>query len=99
MTFVQFLDYASGPGVNFVVGILLSFLIEYVPRYCYLPPKHKRLVFCGLCFLIPVLAAMFKGLCGYVDFTWDPVVWNAIVAGAAAISAGTIAHTPKLKSE
>ncbi len=97
MTFEQFLSWLSTPsGIAIAVGVLLSWLIDYLPRYGYLSPKEKRLVYLGLCLLIPLLAATLRGLAGYASWTFDPLYWQALTAGATAFGAGTLAHTAKL---
>ena len=96
MGFSEFLSWASGPGVAAIVALLLSWLIEYWPRYKLLEPKLKRLVFGALCFIVPVIGALLRAATGQVTLTFDPLIWQALVAGAAAFGAGTALHTPKL---
>jgi hypothetical protein len=98
VTYAQFLSYASGPGVAVIVALVISILVEYVPPYGKLSPKPKRLVFAGLCLIVPVVAALLRAVGGYVPFTFDPLIWNALVSGAAALGVGTLAHTGKLPS-
>ncbi len=96
MGFSEFLAWASGPGVAAIVALLLSWLIEYVPRYELLEPKVKRLVFAGLCFVVPVLGALLRVAVGHASLSFDPLIWQALVAGAAAFGAGTALHTQHL---
>lgn len=96
MGFSEFLSWASGPGVAAVVALLLSWLIEYVPRYVEMEPKHKRLVFGALCFVVPTVGALLRAAVGHVALTFDPLLWQALVAGAAAFGAGTALHTREL---
>ncbi len=99
MSWSEFLQWASSPGINVIVGALLSVLIEYAPKYNDLEPKWKRLVFFGLSMVVPVGATALAvatgewGTWGDFQGTW----WPAIVAGATAGAAGTVAHTRKVK--
>lgn len=96
-TFDAWLKALSGPLVSAAVGVLLSILVEYWPAYDTLHPKWKRLVFFGLCLIVPVLAACLRGILGYVAWSFDPLIWHAIWFGVAAGGIGTLAHTPRLK--
>ena len=96
MGFSEFLSWASGPGVAAIVPLLLSWLIEYVPRYCDMEPKHKRLVFAALCFVVPTVGALLRAAVGHATLCFDPLVWDALVAGAAAFGVGTALHTREL---
>lgn len=92
--FVAFL--MTSDGVNIVVGVLLSFLVELWPGYESLEPPYKRLAFGGLCLIIPILGGISScasGLGVWGDFAglW----WPAIVAGWSAFFAGQIAHLRK----
>jgi len=99
MSWTKFLEWASGPGVSAIVAVLLSIAVEYWPWYGRLNPKPKRLVFAGFCLVVPLLAAGLRVVSGHVGLSWDPLLWNAVVAAAAAIGAGTMAHTPRLKAK
>jgi len=97
MTFAQFLEWASGPGVSVIVAVLLSIAVEYWRWYGRLQPKPKRLLFAGLSLVVPVTAALVRAAVGHAPLSFDPLVWDALVAGVAALGAGTLAHTPRLK--
>ena len=97
MSWADFLGYLMGPGISAVVGVALSFLIELWPGYENLPARWKRLVFFGLCMVIPVLAgvaACASGLAAWGDFAghW----WPILVAAWAAFFSGSMAHVRKL---
>lgn len=102
MTWESFLRFISGPGIAIVAGILLSFALEYVPRFAYwyqpLAPKAKRLVYSALCFVVPVLGAILLGFGGYEPWSWDPLIWRALVGGSAAAGLGTLTATRLLSS-
>ena len=98
MEWGEFLIAMAGPGVNGAVGIVLSVLVEYWPWYAGLEAKMSRLIFAALCFAIPIcatVAAIATGEFG-VWADWAGTWWPAIVAGATAAFAGTLAHTRKL---
>ena len=97
MTFADFLSWLSTPsGIAIAAGVVLSWLADAVPRYTYLSPKQKRLVFLAACLLLPLLAATLRGAAGYAAWTLDPLYWQALTAGATAFGAGTLAHTTQL---
>ena len=87
------------PGVlGTVVGVLLSFAVDYFPEYDKLNAKAKRLVFFGLCLAISAGAGALIPLLQGQALHWDPIVANAIVASLAAMGGGTLAHTRELPS-
>ena len=87
------------PGVlGAVVGVLLSFAVDYFPSYDTLSAKAKRLVFFGLCLAISAGAGALIPLLQGQALHWDPIVANAIVASLAAMGGGTLAHTRELPS-
>ncbi len=96
--FGQFLELLSGPLISAAVGVVLSFVIEWFPTYNDLPSRAKRLLYFGLCLLIPVAAACLRAALGYVPWSFDPLIWNAIVAGVTAGGAGTLVHARKLSA-
>jgi len=98
MSWTQFLVWASGPGVAAIVAALLSIAVEYWPWYGRLQPKPKRLMFAGFCLVVPSLASLLRVVSGHVALSFDPLMWDALVAGVAALGAGTLAHTPRLKT-
>ncbi|HUX76866.1 MAG TPA: hypothetical protein VMY40_09525 [Anaerolineae bacterium] len=98
MTWTVFLRWASGPGVSAIVAALLSVAVEYWPWYGRLTPKPKRVLYAGFCLVVPIVAALLQVVSGHVALSFDPLVWDALVAGAAAIGVGTLAHTPRLKT-
>ena len=78
-------------------GIALSYIVEWWKGYANLSAQIKRLVFLGICLVIPIAAAGVGILsCGqsaaFVE-TW----WPAIVAGLTVFGGGTVVHTRKLK--
>ncbi len=95
-TFDSALILASGPAAAVIVGVLLSWVVELNPRYEEFAPKVKRLVFAALCLAVPLLAAALRGALGYVEWSFDPLFWHALWAGAAAIGVGTVVHVRKL---
>ena len=97
MEWAEFLEYLQGPGISVVVGVLLSFVVEYWPRYQSYDAKGKRLIFAALSFVVPLMGAVASaasGFAAWVDFSghW----WPALVAGAAAFFGGQVAHVRKL---
>ena len=98
MEWGEFLKSMSGAGVNAAAGFLLSYAVEDFPSYELMDAKYKRLVFIAAAFLIPIsatVAAIVTGEFGAWS-DWAGTWWPAIVAGATAAFAGTLAHTRKL---
>jgi fatty acid desaturase len=97
MGWSQFLEYVQGPGISVVVGVLLSFVVEYWPKYQTLEAKWKRLVFMGLSFVVPLAGAVASSASGFAAWgDWATHWWPALVAGAAAFFGGQVAHVRKL---
>ena len=85
------------PGVlGAVVGILLSYVVDWIPGYGKVNAKAKRLMFFGVCLVISAGAGVLIPLIQGHPLAWDPIVGNAIVASLAAMSGGTLAHTREL---
>lgn len=97
MTFCDFvLGLQTSSILHGAAGVALSYVIEWWKGYANLSAQVKRLVFLGLCLVIPLAAAGVGVLsCGqsaaFVE-TW----WPASVAGLTVFSSGTLAHTGKL---
>ena len=99
MSWGDFLVNLRGPGINIAVGILVYVLVEYWTGFEALAPKAKRLVVLALCMVIPLLATLASVVSlGTPIADWPNTWWPAIVAGAAAFSASTVAHTRDLPS-
>lgn len=100
MEFSEFLSYAAGPGVNAVVGFVLSFLVGMWPAYKDQSARMKRYAFMiPLCFLVPVVATALGVFTQDWPGQWDPTWWNAVVAGFTAAFAGTLTHGRTLSAQ
>jgi hypothetical protein len=88
---VGFLRTLAGPGLNAVVGAVLSLILEFWPAYGATSPRVKRFVAMGLCLVLPVVAtvALAMGL-GSVPTADD--VFLALQAGFTAFFAGQGVH-------
>jgi len=95
MTLQEFLLGLQGPGLAAAVGVALSFLIDAWKGYADLSSVAKRLVFAGLCVVIPALAMLAGIGLGFQEFSME-LVWSVLVAACAAMSTGTLTHTRKL---
>jgi len=93
MTFIEFLQWLVGPGVEVVAGYLLSLLAENVEWYQNLESKAKRLVFAAVCFGAPLAGAAIGAALGYFPMEFETTFWNAIQAGAVVFFAGQLSHT------
>jgi hypothetical protein len=92
MTFKQALDYAQGPGVAVIVGVIISLLVELWPAFCALDPKRKRLAVGGLSLAVPLVACLLACLMAYQPWAFETSWWPALVSGGAAFGAATLAH-------
>ena len=95
-TFDRALTMAAGSAVAVIVGLLLSWAVEWFPQYEKLAPRVKRVTFLGLCLIVPVLAVTLRGLLGYAQWSFDPLYWHALWNGFAAYVVGNLAHIRKL---
>jgi len=99
MTYGEFLSYAAGPGVSVVVGVLLSLVMEWErvkEKYDQLSPATKRVIFYGLCFVVPLGATVLGVATEGWDSSWPGVWWTALSSGFVASGIGTLAHARKL---
>jgi len=98
MSWSEFLKWAASPGINAIVGAVLSFVVEYLPSYGSLDAKWKRLVFFALSMLVPLAATALAVATGEWGAwgDWATTWWPAIVAGFAAGSIGTLVHTRRI---
>jgi hypothetical protein len=95
MTRIEFLQYASGPGVNAVVGFVLAFFLELAPGFDGVAPRQKRLLTMGLSFVVPLLAMV--GLYGLAPSTDQ--VWAALAAGFTAFFGSQAGHAAMLPAD
>jgi len=83
--------------IGLIVGALVSFLAEYIPKWDELDPKLKRIIVLLLCMAIPFLGLWLRvQICGLVQVTWDDIAL-AVAAGWAAFTGSQLAHTPRLR--
>jgi len=88
--------YLQSEGIGVAVGILLSYIVEWWPKYGTLEPKVKRLIFAGLCLLVPAIGVTLGIVSGFQEPVWATTFWPALCAAAVAFGAGTAMHTRKL---
>ena len=96
MSWMEFLGWLQSEGINAVVGLFLSWVVEYWPKFGELEAKYQRLVFLALCFVVPLVGVGLSIAWGYQLPSWEETFWPAILAGGLAFGAGTVAHTRKL---
>ena len=82
--------------IGVAYGWIMSFVVEHFPRWENVAPRWKRLVFLGICLILPVAAMAIASAFGYYDGTFVNTYWPALVAGGLAFASGTTAHTRKL---
>lgn len=92
-TWSQFLRWMANPGgIVVVVGVLLSFGVEYIPGFVAVPSKWKRLVFLGVSLVVPLAAAALGILTDGWAPGWNETFWPAILAGVLAFTSGQLRH-------
>ena len=97
MSWSEFLAYLVSPnGIAAAVGVVLSFVVEYVPGYEPLAGKWKRIIFGGVCFAVPLLAAVLGIFTASWSASWAETFWPVVQAAAIAFAGGTFAHVRKL---
>ena len=79
-----------------VLGVALSIIAEYVPKFATLAPRWKRLVILAVCVAIPVAALLLAWYTGCVAQPDGEAVWQAVLAGGIAFATSQLAHTPQL---
>ena len=96
MGWEQFVLWMQSEGIGVAVGWALSIVVEWFPEYESLEPRKKRLIFGGLCFIVPTLGVILGIASGLQEPDWATTFWPAIVAAGIAFATGTVAHTRKL---
>ena len=91
MTLPEFLNYAATlAGISAIVAFLLSFAEEWLPGFCDVDAKRKRLYMMLLSFVVPILATVAAG-------RYDQAaIWSALSAGFASFFVNQAAHARKL---
>ena len=96
MDWQTFVLWMQSEGIGVVVGVLLSYVVEWFPKYGDLEPKVKRLVFGLACLLVPMVGVALGIASGFQEPVWGATFWPALVAAAVAFGSGTMIHVRKL---
>ncbi len=96
MDWQTFVMWMQNEGIGVGVGILLSYVVEWFPKYEALKPKVSRLIFAGLCLFVPAVGVALGISSGFQEPVWATTFWPALQAAAIAFGAGTAIHTRKL---
>jgi len=99
MSWDDFLGYASGPGINALVGAVLALVVEYWPRYGELEARWKRLVIFVLCLAVPLVATAAGVVTADWTASWEGAMWPALVAGFTAYVASQAVHARGLVND
>ena len=92
---LQWMQSVEGVAAG-VLGVLLSWLAEYVPGFVGLAPRWKRVAILLLCVGVPVLALLLARVTGCIEAPNGEAYWQAVASGAVAFATSQIAHLPKL---
>jgi len=99
MNIVEFFLYAGTlPGINFILGFILSFLLDWWPKYGELTSKSKRLIAMGLSFVIPVTSVVGLYLLGEIAIDVN-TIWYALFTGFTAYFGSQTSHLRDLKTK
>lgn len=83
-------------GISAALGVFLSYVAEYFPKWEGTDPKWKRLIVIGICQVIAQVAVLASWAGGCIEqYTFD-VFWKAFMAGWLAFGTSQLAHAPKL---
>ena len=104
MSLTEFLTHASGPGINAIVGVVISFAVDEIPGFkvwfASLEPRFKRLITFLLSLVIPILASLALGsISGFTVFSKEmgDLLWRAVQSGLLSFTASQAAHMRKMK--
>ena len=92
MSLVDFLNYLRGPGIDAALGVLLSFVVEWLPNWDTIAPRVKRVIMLLICLAIPTIATIGLALLGAVDPKLPDTWWLAVMSGAMAFGGSQVAH-------
>ena len=87
--------------VYLVVAFLISWGLEKFPKVkdWWAATQYKWQFLLGLFVAVPVVASLVMAATGVVALSWDPLLWDAIVAGITAFGAGTMLNARALPSK
>ena len=91
-SFCDWIMGLQGPALEAAVGVVLSYIVELWKGWAKLTDVAKRLVFLGVCLVIP-LAAAGVGVTSCGQPATFETFWLAFLAGIAAFGTGTVMHT------
>jgi len=77
-SFNEFLLMISGPGLGAAVAALVSLLAENWTGYQNLAPRLKSIIFMAFCLVVGVGSAAVRAAMGFVPWSWDPLLWQAL---------------------
>lgn len=102
LTWEVFLRWLITPGgIVVVVSWIKSAAVEQFAGAWYhsLETKWKQVIFLAISMVVPVVGVFLGVFTLGWSLTWDPLVWNALVAGCVAFSTGTLFHTVGLATK
>lgn len=98
MSWLEFLLWLmTTEGICAVIGVVLSFVLDWYPAFEDAHPRVKRLTVMGLCLVVPLACATLLWLGGYRELSWENLYWPATRAGGLAFFSSQLAHVRDLK--
>jgi hypothetical protein len=105
MSVTEFLTHASGPGINAIVGVVISFAVDVVPGFkawfASLDPRLKRLITFLLSLVVPILASLALGIISGVPLfskEMSYLLWRAVQSGFLSFTTSQAAHVRKMNN-
>jgi len=97
MTLPQLLLWLSSlAGVQYLLGILISFALENLPQFTTgdekeWNPKIKLVTLSIVCLGIPILSTLLRGVLGYISLDGEEL-WSAAWVGIIALGSSQLSH-------
>lgn len=89
-SFSDWLILLSGPGLGAAVAAAVSLLAENWAGYQNLAPRLKSLLYMAVCLVIGLGSASLRAAMGYVQWSWDPLLWQALWNALAQYGVGRL---------
>jgi hypothetical protein len=88
----------TDPGIALVYGIIMSFVLDWIPAFEYAAARVKRLVVMALALAIPLVASLLLVAfdCAALD---RELIWQALYAGMAWFLGSQFAHLRDLPTK
>ena len=98
-TLSDFIALLTTPdGIAAALGVVLSWLVEYIPQWDDLAPRWKRLLVAGTALVIGVCAVVVQAQMSGTPIDAD-LLYRGVRAGALALATSQLAHARHLPAK